>query len=317
MKLLLLGDTHFTNRIPERRKGSDYFQTQRLKFNQVRQIFREKKCDIILQVGDFFDNPHVSDYVKACLIRDLKNEIPMMPIYYVFGQHDVFSHTAFTFKRSPLAVMQAAKCVNICCEKGERFQSNLHSNESVYIYGASFGQEVPSVEDESTYNILIVHDMIGDRELYPGQELKNPIRYLQKHSNYDLIVAGDYHYNFSAKYNDRVIVNPGCLVRKTINEFDLNHHPGVYIFDTIDSSLERIELDINSIEDTFDLTRQEKKDTSQILKFIEKLKENQNVKSSWRVILERVLNEKKVNESVKITLNEIINDTLMKECKRG
>ena len=62
MRFGILGDLHFTNRSPERRVD-DYWKTLYRKMSQALYIFDEKECDYILQVGDYFNSPAVSDKV--------------------------------------------------------------------------------------------------------------------------------------------------------------------------------------------------------------------------------------------------------------
>jgi predicted phosphodiesterase len=307
MRLLLLGDTHFEERGPDRRKD-DYFLTQLCKLKQIFSIYGEEKCDAILQVGDFFNSPYVSNYVKSNLITDLKHWGNIM--YCIFGQHDIFGHAWQTFERSPLAVLEAAAVLKVVRDPCTRIEGK--SGDCVYVYGACFGCEVPKVESEHTFNILLVHDMIGDRELYPGQELKGPRDYLRKYPNYDLIVCGDYHYTFKDSHQGRIICNPGCLMRKTIGEFDLQHKPGVFIFDTDSKDLKWILLDVEPVEDVFDFTKTEsiKEDSSKVVEFIEKLRANNEDRAAWREALRVVLEEKKVCSRVRTLLDSVIAYTL-------
>lgn len=307
MKLLLLGDTHFSGKSPERRKD-DYFNTQLKKLDQViTNIAWSNDCKAIIQVGDFFNSPYTSDYVKARLIDILlscsqENDIP---IFCIFGQHDIFGHTSFTYQRSPLAVLEAAECVELLGDSPTVL-------DSLAIYGASFGEAVPKVLNTNSFNILVVHDMIGDRELYPGQELKGPRKYLREHPEYGLIVCGDYHYTFRDTWDGRVICNPGCMMRKTINPFDLDHKPGVFVFDTKTKDLEWFPLTIGSVEDVFDLTVMEKSttDSSQTMAFIESLRQNQELKNTWPAKLQELYETMGISEDIQNLLSRLIQEAL-------
>lgn len=304
MKLGLLGDCHFTNRSPERRKD-DYFQTQLNKFEEAIQIFSSAGCDLILQVGDFFDSSTVSNRVKSVVISLLKKY--NVKIYCVAGQHDIVGHSLGTYANSPLAVLEAAGSVKLIGK--ESFNFSLGETSTLNIYGTSFGEEVPVTEYscKERFNILIIHEMIGDRELYPGQELQDPIRFLKKYPNYQLVVCGDYHYRFIQQFENRVIINPGCLVRKTISKWDLEHKPAVVIFDTKTMISEVVELTCKPVEEVFDLSRKlEITDNSNVLSFIENLKTSCSEKATWKDILVQILRERNCSELVKNIIDDIL-----------
>ena len=304
MKLGLLGDCHFTNRSPERRKDN-YFQTQCQKFEEGLQIFEKFNCDIIIQVGDFFDSSTVSNRVKSVIIGILRKY--NVKVYCVAGQHDIVGHSMGTYANSPLAVFDSAEAIKLLGKESVNFSSE----KTINIYGTSFGEEVPVTEYscKERYNILVIHEMIGDRELYPGQELQDPIRFLKKYPNYQLVVCGDYHYRFIQQFENRTIINPGCLVRKTISKWDLEHKPAVVIFDTETMISEVVELICKPVEEVFDLSRKlEITDSSKILSFIENLKTSCSEKATWKDILVQILKERNCSELVKNIIDQMLQE---------
>ena len=290
MKLLLLGDAHITKRGPEKRLDN-YFVTQQDKFDQVFGIFEEHDCEVLLQVGDFFDTSTVGNYVISTMVRKLK--LSGVPIYVILGQHDFSGASKSTFPSSPLAVLEAAGAVKII---GDRYELGSTKDEKpVCIYGASFGEDIPKTKEhpEDAYNILVTHRMIGDRPLWPGHELPSPTRFLRKNPSYSLVVCGDYHYRFTGTYDGRTIINPGALVRKTVSKFDLEHQPAAVIFDTDTSKVEVIELKVRSVEEIFDLTTTEKtKDSDALLNFIKGIEDQKGQSTGWKHILLQVLKER-------------------------
>jgi len=306
MKIGLLGDLHLTNRSPERRKDN-YFETLLRKLDQAFSIFKKASCDCVIQVGDFFDAPTVANRVKSSVISLLKKH--KKKVYCVVGQHDITGHSLQTLNNSPLAVLEASGDVTIVRRAEVIGDVSDKDSTAVVVYGASFGEEVPEPYEDS-YNILITHRMIGDRPLYPGQELMSPKRFLKKYPDYNLVVAGDYHYRFIEMWNGRTIVNPGALVRKTISKFDLEHNPGVVIFDTATSTVKTVLLDVSPVEEVFDLSKkQEQKNTDLLLQFIESLKDRSSAEQEgWKHILLKVLEERNCSEEVKEVINECLEE---------
>ena len=309
MKLGILGDTHFTSRGPNRRLDN-YFETQIDKFNQSLDIFEREKCTHIIQVGDLTESPDVSNFVISVIIRLLRER--GIVVYCCYGQHDISGHSASTLKRSPLKVLEAAGVVILLKDKPIE-QKNVFvptSNDKRYImlYGASFGEPVPNTCEDDPYNILVTHRMIGDRELYPGQELVSPRKFLRDNPSFDLVICGDYHYRFKDTYDGRMIINSGCLMRKTISKFDQEHIPGVATFDVNENKLDIFELNIQPVEEVFDLSREEKSDNKNLIKFIENLQESNESTVDWKRNLLKVLEERKACQGVR----DLIDNALFK-----
>jgi len=230
MKLGIFGDTHYTNRGPSKRKD-DFFATQLAKTAEALTIFDKCNVDYVLQSGDLFDTHSPANRVKAAVISLLKEH--KRKFYCIAGQHDISGHSLGTLPNSPLAVLAASGDIELVGEEGTILRpSGARARNEVHVYGANFGAKIPRPKYPDMYNILIIHAMIGDRELYPGQHLVKPQRFLVEHPEYNLVVAGDYHYSFKANYKGRTIVNAGCLVRKTVSTYDLEHKPAVVTFDT-------------------------------------------------------------------------------------
>lgn len=312
MRLGLLGDLQLTNKSPERRID-DYWATLLGKVTQALEIFEQKKCDVILQVGDFFDAPTVARKVVADIIRLFYSfdRYDQSRIYCVYGQHDIAGHSAWTFQNSPLEVLQASRIVKVLSDSPvyRNFRESA-AGDTICFYGASFGERIPrpSIHEEC-YNILVTHRMIGNRPLWPTQELVGPRQFLRKHPGYNLIVCGDYHYRFSDTWNGRTIINPGAIIRKTISKFDLEHKPAVVIFDTDTGELEVVELNIEPPEKVFDLTRIVKKQDNSILSdLVEKLKSGEQKLGGWKHFLSKVFTIRKSNERSKLIIDECLEE---------
>lgn len=309
MKLTLLGDTHFNDKRPESRLDEDYLVTMVDKFKQVVQIHKTNKCDVLIQVGDLFDSYRANNRIKSALTEYLRKE--GLVVYCVYGQHDIAGHSETTFENSPMRVLEAAGVVRVL---GDSFLcKGLLEQDPIYFYGASFGQPISKPVGDDVFNILVIHQMIGDKELYPGQNLKNPITFLREHPEFNLVVCGDYHYRFIEKNVDQYCINPGAMIRKSISDRDLAHEPAVVIFDTRTLEHEVIKLKVAAVEDIFDTTKKpstggEDKDYSALLLFIENLKKNKGAAIGWKEILLHVLDEEGADKSVRDCIDKCISE---------
>jgi len=304
MKLGILGDLHLTNTRPEKRIDN-YWETLFGKVVQALAIFDDEGCDIVVQVGDFCDTPTVADRVKAEIIQLILDwKVEREEILCVFGQHDITGHSRSTLSNSPLAVLEAAGAVKILSDSPVITEKE---NDDIHFYGASFGEPVPKPSLDA-YNVLVTHQMIGNRPLWPGQELPGPKQFLKKYPDYNLVLAGDYHYRFIETWNGRTIINPGAIIRKTIGKFDLEHRPAVVMFDTDTNESKVIELEFEPPEKVFNLARIAKKKDSAILEgLVDRLREgNSKNLCDWKRFLVKVLEERKSSDRV----HKIINNCL-------
>jgi len=301
MKILIWGDAHISFRKPRRRTDENYFITVLDKVRQVLYLYHKHNCKLLIQTGDFFDSIDIGNRVIAEVIRLLLHD--EVKVQLVFGQHDVAGHSAVTLGRSPLSVLCAAGCANVLDDKGTLL------NDNVVAYGASFGQDIPEALGKDRFSILVIHKMIGDRPLFPGQELESPGRFLKKHTSFDLICCGDYHYRFVSSTSDaRFVINPGAMIRKTISPFDLEHEPAVVIFDTVTREYEVIKLDVKSVEERFDMSKEIQIENDELIKFIENLKTNQDTAISWKEILLEVLEADSVSGEVRDIIFDSISE---------
>lgn len=292
MKLGMIGDFHLTSHRPDRRKD-DYLETLLGKLRQALDLFSNQGVHWVLQAGDFFDSPTVSNRVKSEVIQLLRS-YETLRVLCCYGQHDITGHSAATVPNSPLAVLESAEAVAML--NSNPWDLLQLGTDGIYVYGASFGEDVPTPKDASGTNILVTHRMIGDRPLYPGQPLESPRAFLRQHPEYNIVLCGDYHYPFQDSYEGRLILNVGALARKTITDVDMGLKPSVAIVDTEMMEVEWIPLQVEDPEDIFDLSRDVKplKNEVALEKLVEELRKQQTTgqTGAWQSALLAVLSEK-------------------------
>lgn len=318
MKILCLGDTHFRYKRPQRRTD-DFFETQYQKMKWVLEKYNELECSALLQVGDLFDSSDISNYVIATYVNYFRNYVnnpQLISVYTVFGQHDLVGHSLSSSKRTPMWILKEGYLINIVSEKWEWITNGININKDWDVYGCSFGQEVPALGDGEHFEkiegrILIIHANIGDRPLWPGHEPEDPKNFLRKHPEFDLVVAGDYHYSFEARIGDRVILNPGALVRLKANKWDLAHHPKIAIFDTETRKVEWHEVPHKKAEDVFDLSnleeeKYEEERKTKLKLLVAAMERDKETSVSFADNLMGYYRKEKVDEQVKGIISEMM-----------
>jgi len=266
MKILATGDWHLTKNPPKKRID-DYPQNDKVFY--ILNLAYKHNCSLILQPGDFFDSHKTNDYLKRAIIYMLK-EHNDIPIKTIFGQHDLRYHSSDT-NNTPLRVLEAARVLDILTYE--------HSFANIHLYGASWFEDIPKIRHQDSpkkdIHILVIHKMIiKDKLLWEGQENATKGNILLRNSGFDLIVAGDNHQSFAVSYKNKHLVNCGSLMRMTTAQLD--HKPGVYIYDTEDRTIEKHYIPIEPAEKVFDLStvEKEKKENKELEAFVARLKDN-------------------------------------------
>lgn len=244
MKILLVGDAHFRTKTPENRRETDFKAVCLNKLRQIQEIAGREDCYVILQAGDFFDSPSVSDELVADVIEILREHESWWGV--IHGQHDLAYHSESARLRSKLRVMEAAGAVRLLGPKAVEMNG-------CKLYGSNFGSTPPKPRGPG-FHILVSHAMVGDKPLWPGHDLTGPEAYARRHPGFGLYLLGDYHYPWAAHSGDSVLINCGTLLRKTVAERELELKPKVVVFDTESGLFHDVFLDVASVEEAFYLS---------------------------------------------------------------
>jgi len=220
MRLGILGDLHLRSAPPINRID-DYYQTQFNKLYNAFDMFKTKGCDAVLQPGDWF-NSYGRDPLE--LIFDVISFVKSVdiPIYSLFGQHDLKFHN-IEVVGVPLQILMNAGLINRIPIDGKKIGKNT------YLYGMHFGQKT-FPKPKNGINILVAHKMvINGKKIFPGQTDYIQAKMLTK-KGFDLCVTGDNHKAFIYKDKESIVVNCGSLCRMKIDQTE--HKPQFAIYDT-------------------------------------------------------------------------------------
>lgn len=230
MKFLITGDWHI-DKDKIKTRQDDVLATCTDKLGQIFQIAQSYGCKAILQPGDFFESHKANDFLKQFIINFLKSGMANIPIYTVFGQHDLRYHSS-NINNTPLKVLESAGVVNFLGKK-----PLVYPQDRINIYGASWFEDIPKIWKELPgTNVLVLHKMIVDEKIWEGQEDHTFGKILLMKNNYDLIVSGDNHKHFimhsgtGGSIGKRLLINCGSMLRTRIDQAD--HKPCVYVYNT-------------------------------------------------------------------------------------
>lgn len=224
MKIILLSDLHLLWHNPIARLDNAK-KTQQQKFRYALKTAK-KEGAIILQAGDFFDRPR--SWMLLPEIIDILKQYKV-PIYGVMGQHDTYFYNEETKQNTSLGILEKVKLLHLLNEKPTILEHNIH------VYGVSFHQEIPVPIEKDKFNILVIHAPIAEEALFPNHDYLDARTFMKKHDGYEIILAGDIHRFFCIQ---KTILNCGPLFRKEATEYNFQHEPGFFIYDSIEETLD-------------------------------------------------------------------------------
>lgn len=292
MKLLICGDLHIRSTPPENRIDN-YFESQKNKIHWILNLAKENNATVLLP-GDVFDNYRQPNYILEYYIFLFK--LIKMPIITVAGQHDLKYHS-INKEDTALAVLDASDALLLI--------NNEIVGEGLDIYGASFGEKIPKIENPKEFNILLTHRMIihSDKIWNAQEDFDYAENLLRKHP-FDLIVSGDNHHFFIANQGNRYLINCGSLMRSTIAQ--LNHIPKVVLFDIDTRTYEIYNIPIEPISEVFNLNKikEKKEKIERFDAFVKGLNESKNMTFSFQDCLNDYIKENEISEEIQQIIME-------------
>ena len=222
MYAILTGDWHIRPTAPKWRT-SDYYKLLLGKLQWIVDFAIENGIKIIIPPGDVFDSPDVPNRVKVDIIKLLRP----IDVLTIFGQHDLKYRQR---EDTALQVFIEDGTVKILNDVPIYYG---FGEQQVDIYGASWEEEIPKVENRDNFNILAIHKMIVKKDpLFPDQtDFIAAKDFSKQYKDFDVVISGDNHNSFSyLPKKETKIINCGSLMRSTTAQYD--HKPCIWIIDT-------------------------------------------------------------------------------------
>ncbi len=267
----------------------------------------------VLMGGDIFDTHGgaLSKWVPPELISWAINHLPEN-IIAIPGQHDLPQHNMELYPRSALAALEAAGKVEVLLPGRDETEISLGWGRNVLIKG--FGWDVDPVPFESSKDyertIAMIHVMtyLPKQLPYPGCKADNTRKLMGKLEGFDLILTGDNHTPFIVDDGDQVLVNPGCIMRRTAAHID--YEPCVYLWYAEDNTVEAVKLPKIG-ELTRDHVEAENVKNERLEAFVEHLASTEDLTIEFEPNLERFMAENDTSKAVQNRVWEIVDTRRM------
>jgi predicted phosphodiesterase len=262
LNILLVGDIHISGKNPPARKD-DLTITQWGKIEQLVELSNKHNAPIIC-TGDIFQQSIVSHSIMSKM-GDILSKLNHS-FFFVFGNHDLQYHNIDMIDRTSIGVMWLNN------------QRIKHISEFEQEYGIpwSYINWRNEFHDPEAQFLLAHRAIVNDHLMTSNSWILKDVDFCQhvkELTKYQLIVCGhwhrsyDYFYQYS-KDSDTHVINPGVLLRRTIDE---REEPKIFLLDLEDNHHYAIPIKINA-ELTDDVLRKE--DQSQIIRKIQERTED-------------------------------------------
>ncbi len=249
----ILGDLHLRKTKPVHRIDN-YYQKQFEKLCYAYNTFDDYGCDFVIQPGDFFNNYGKDPYdvlYEAIALLALYRHIPL---YLVFGQHDVKFHN-MELKDVPAQILSQLDFITKLDKAAQP------EKDDILLYGMNYGDPYIKKINRSRkkHKILVMHNLVlktqksWAKEYYSAKELA-------KDNRFDLIICGDNHEAF---IQDNKVINCGSLMRMNLDQ--TNHKPMFVIYDTKTRKINKFHYPIDPIYIVFkkDIKKEDKQKEEQ------------------------------------------------------
>lgn len=281
--LILTSDWHLREDTPTCWTG-DFQKEQWEAVEYVKGIQLQWKCPVI-HAGDLFHHWKPSPWLLCMTMKYLPYDF-----YTIYGQHDLPQHNWKLRERSGIAVLEEAKRL-------------------IVLPNANYGQEPDEYCKyyfDRKHVILVWHHMTYINPPFPGAKNGQAIDVLKKYPQYDLIVTGDNHQSFSAKYQNRLLVNTGSLTRQKADQIDFQPRVALWYAET--NSIDWVNIPIqNEVITREHIDKQDKKQ-KRIEAFVSSLDVDWEREESFEKNLEIFKSKNRIRKSVLDIINKAVDN---------
>jgi len=271
---ILCADIHLRDSVPICRTD-DFMKAQQKKFLHLLVEAKYNNCPLLI-AGDFFHRAKSSPWLEQWVIRIIKKynvEIIVIP-----GQHDLPNHNLNEFEKSSMAVLDSAQCFQRC------FKVDYNIGNGKY-----------KIKDRT---IIMQHTMVYlNNPIHDSIASTSAEKLLKKYEDADVVLTGDNHTPFTFRKDGKILVNPGSMMRTTVDQS--KHLPRVYLYYAEDNIVEEHYLPIKKNVVTRKHIEVKEIRDEKIISFISKIKNDYEVGISFRDNLKSFFDKNKVEIKVK------------------
>jgi DNA repair exonuclease SbcCD nuclease subunit len=198
----------------------DFVETQFQKLEFHYQKAEEYDVPIVF-AGDLGKTPSWPNWlIKKYIDLFLKYEKRIKRVYLVPGQHDLPNHNLQLWEYGAIGILHSVCCLDVVL-------SPIITETDFALYPFPYGAKLQNLEGplSGKPSLAVLHKMIINDPLFPGQQALDAVSLVKQMSGYDLILAGDNHQAFTI---ENKFINAGSMARTKSDQ--INHKPRIYLW---------------------------------------------------------------------------------------
>jgi DNA repair exonuclease SbcCD nuclease subunit len=299
MKFICTADWHLRSQKPRCRLDNDWIETQETALAYLASYAKKYEADIAV-IGDIFHSTNETTNEVIGLVQEtaLLLEKTGQTLYILAGNHDLPQHNLDNIHRSAFNILLNSKNI--------RSLSEIIIGADERISAVNFG-----AKDIQDADIVFKHVLCfpENERIPPNANIVKPSELFTQFTKAKYIFTGDYHRQFVYKKNDKMLLNPGCLLRQAADMME--YEPSVFLIDFEDGELSYKVLPIPDNEKlvTDEYLETEKERNYRIEAFIERIKDHDRVTFDFIENVHTLMKNNKIDAEIKNVIFELIGDT--------
>lgn len=236
MRIAYVGDLHASHVSPRARL--DIYKYAFLsKFSQILSI---PDIQAIVQAGDVFDKEQHEEHLKNVMIDLL--QASSKRFYCCAGNHDIVGDNIDTLSKTALGNLQLADALTVIPDKQNININNLPVHAMPYKF-SEIEQWLHSLahtyKDTDKDMFIVGHHFFEFGKCIETSITTAMLEKLQFNSriNVHMLLGHEHEQHEIEHINNISIYRPGCIMRRTIDNFNMHQVPKVYILTINDATL--------------------------------------------------------------------------------
>jgi len=321
-RLIWRTDVHLSDQTPLRRTGN-WTKDVLSKLEWVGKLAKEKKADLVLDGGDFFDvkSPTKNSHNLVREACEVHKKYPC-PIYALVGNHDVKYGKIDFLPEQPLGVLFSS---GVFQQFGEEKEIILEENGiKVRIIGVPYHgveydfEKIKGIKKKDEDYLFVACHMLARKgktgSMFEGEDIIG-YDFLQTISEVDVWFFGHWHKDqgITKLPNGATVVNVGSLTRGSLHLDNQDRKPcAVEVYaDSEGITCIRHNVPIKPSKEAFKVEEamREKEDLDRMVEIVDKMKSLAKDKWDSLSLKERVLETKNIPNEVKETVLFYLEET--------
>lgn len=305
-KIAYISDLHLHHKKPINRNCDNFLKLQDVKFINIFKKIIHADVDKLLQGGDFFHSPIPAfDFflrILSVLLFFNKKQPSLFPISLVLGNHDLLGHNKTLIDNTAMGLLKTLNLIDtsdniINCDGFDIIIKKLH-----YLDSFDDIQWPESNPYCKTYKILMIHSMAVPQKISPllnhGHTI---IENMGIKRDVNLVLCSHFHKSFVLNLDSTVFVNPGVVMRRSIDEG--NEIPKILYFTFTEDG---ISVSGEKIADKADF----QKKTINKFEFLNVSNDISVVSNDWRVFYNELKKTKKFDIDIFDMMDNILKEAV-------